>query len=521
MITRREFTRRLCMAGAALAAAPATAQLSRAAERQAAPNILLIVSEDNGPQLGCYGDPYVKTPRLDALAAQGVRFNAAYVSQAGCSPSRSSILTGLYPHQNGQIGLATWGFRMYREDTPTLPRCLKEAGYRTARIGKLHVNPETAFPYDMVEIPTGNFERKNLGDYAKYAEAFFKADDQPFFLQISYPDAHDPFLPQVDGMPKQPLTGKDVKSLPQFGIDPPELRQIVADYYNCMSRLDSLVGDLLAALDRSGKAENTLVIYLGDHGPDLLRGKRTCYEGGTHIPLIMRWAGKTQPQVREEFVSTIDLMPTLLAVSGAAPVEGLPGQSLLPLLTGDKPEWRRHLFTEFHTHATVANFFPQRAVRDARYKLIENLLPDEVNPDSEKIDREFPFVAAAVAAAAPEVRSAYHLMQKPPRYELYDLQTDPFEFRNLAGAAEQATAFADLKERLAAWREQTQDPLLSATNLQRLKAEVYSVKTKAAGKELGWGYPDYFFGREPAPKSSAAPAPKKSSKKKKKKDQEE
>jgi N-sulfoglucosamine sulfohydrolase len=473
------------------------------------PNILLIISEDNGPELGCYGDNYARTPNLDRLAASGVRFQHAYITQAGCSQSRASILTGLYPHQHGQIGLATWGFRMYRADTPNVPRCLKAAGYRTGRIGKLHVNPETAFPYDMEEIPSGNYARRDLGAYAKYAEAFFKAGDTPFFLHVNYPDAHDPFLAQVDGLPKQPLTGKDVKSLPYFGIDPPELRQLVADYYNCISRLDSLVGDLLAALDRSGKADNTLVIYLGDHGPDLLRGKRSSYEGGTRVPLIVRWPGKARPQVLGELVSSIDIMPTLLAVSGAARVPNLPGQSLVPLLAGEKPAWRRHLFTEFHTHATVANFFPQRAVRDSRYKLIENLLPDEVNPDAEKIHKELPFAAAAIAAAAPEVRHAYQLQQRPPRYELYDLQADPFEFRNLADLPGHTAIFAELKQHLATWREQTQDPLLNPANLQRLRAEVYSVKKKAEGKALDWGYPDYFFGREPVRQTDPEPAGKK------------
>jgi N-sulfoglucosamine sulfohydrolase len=493
---------------------------SGAPKPAARPNIILIVSEDNGPDFGCYGDPYVKTPNLDRLASEGVLFRNAYVTQAGCSQSRSSMLTGLYPHQNGQLGLATWGFRMYREDTPNIPRSLRATGYRTGRIGKLHVNPESAFPYDMEEIPSGNFARKNLADYAKYAEIFFKADAKPFFLHINYPDAHDPFLTQVDGLPKQPLTGKDVKSLPYFGIDPPELRQLVADYYNCISRLDSLVGDLLAALDRAGKADNTLIIYLGDHGPDLLRGKRSCYEGGTRVPLVVRWPGTARPQVRSEFVSTVDFMPTILEVSGTAPLSGLPGQSLVPLLTGEKPVWRDHLFTEFHTHAARANFFPQRAVRGERYKLIDNLLPDEANPDMEKIDKEFPFVAAAVAAAAPEVHNAYRLQQKPPRYELYDLQADPYEFRNLTSSAGHAAILADLKQQLANWREQTQDPLLNPTNLTRLKAEVYAVGSKAEGKQLTWGYPFYFFGKEPVARKDTVRATEKPAKKKKKRKKE-
>jgi len=172
------------------------------------PNVLLIVSEDNGPELGCYGDPYVQTPNLDRLAADGVRFTRAYVAQAGCSQSRAAYLTGLYPHQNGQIGLATWGFRMYRKDTPNIVSSLKQEGYRTGIIGKLHINPAEAFPFDFKEIPTANFGRKNLGDYAKFARQFITSGAGPFFLSVNYPDAHSPWLKQVEGLPKVPLEAR-------------------------------------------------------------------------------------------------------------------------------------------------------------------------------------------------------------------------------------------------------------------------------------------------------------------------
>ena len=124
------------------------------------PNILLIVSEDNGPELGCYGQPYVETPVLDQLATNGIRFERAYVPQAGCSQSRAALMTGLYPHQNGQIGLATWKFGLYDGGTPNLVRSLKGAGYRTGIIGKLHINPKEAFPFDFRAISTSNFARK-------------------------------------------------------------------------------------------------------------------------------------------------------------------------------------------------------------------------------------------------------------------------------------------------------------------------------------------------------------------------
>lgn len=459
------------------------------------PNILLIVSEDNGPELGCYGDPYAQTPNLDQLAAEGVRFDQAFVAQAGCSQSRSAYLTGLYPHQNGQIGLATWGYRMYREDTPNIPRSLKAAGYRTGIIGKLHINPEEAFPFDMHEIKSANFARENLGDYAKFAGAFICADDRPFFLCVNYPDAHGPWLKQVDGLPKDPLEPDEVQAFAYLGIDPPPMREAIANHYNCMGRLDSLVGDLLAALERSGRADNTLVVYFGDHGADFLRGKRTSYEGGVRIPLIVRWPRQAKSgQVREELVSTVDLMPTLLAIAGAEPVSGLPGRSLMPLLRDESNDWREYLFTEFHTHAAKNNFYPQRTVRNNRYKLIENLLPGQVNPGYEFTNDRFEGVWAAIEAAPDMVRAAYHRMHCPPRFELYDLQSDPYEFRNLADSAAHAAVYEELKQCLAAWREQTADPLLDSTNLARLKAEVDSMKSKKAAKKQAWGYPDYFFG---------------------------
>jgi N-sulfoglucosamine sulfohydrolase len=396
-------TRRMPFAPLALAAFSLAAA---AAAGATPPNVLLIVSEDNGPELGCYGDPYARTPHLDRLAAGGVRFTRAYVTQAGCSQSRASIMTGLYPHQHGQLGLATWGFRLYREDTPNVVRSLKAAGYRTGILGKLHINPESAFPFDFQAMPGGNFARRDLAGYAQHAEAFFREAAAPFFLSVNYPEAHRPWLRQVDGLPAQPLGPDDVRPMPFLGVDEPRLRGLVADYYNSLARLDALVGDLLAALQRSGRAENTIVVYLGDHGADMLRGKRTSYEGGVRIPLIVRWpAAARAGQVRDELVSTVDLMPTLLAAAGVAPVGGLPGRSLLPLLRGERPAWRPYLFTEYHTHAAQENFYPQRTVRDDRFKLIENLLPGEVNPGHAfTLDHLEADLRGAIAAATPHTR---------------------------------------------------------------------------------------------------------------------
>jgi len=437
------------------------------------PNILFIVSEDNGPELGCYGAP-VETPNLDKLAEEGVLFKQAYVSQSGCSQSRATFLTGLYPHQNGQIGLATWKYQMYNSETPNVPKSLKMAGYRTGIIGKLHVNPEFAFPFDYISpshpIHDSNFKRKNMAGYAADAKEFINSSDQPFYLQVNYPDAHAPFLKQVDGLPQKPLTAEDVEPLPYMEASNEKLKEATANYYNCMMRLDTYVGDLLQVLKESGKYNNTLIVYIGDHGADLLRGKRTSYEGGVLIPMIISWPGKgkTNEQL-QEMVSTIDLYPTFLDVAGLKIPKYLPGKSLLPLLQGENTNWRKYLFTEYHTHSNH-NPYPQRTVRDERYKLIYNPISGIVNPgydytlkNTVKITQE-----ELWESVSPQVKEEYRLMKNPPEFELYDLKNDPFEMNNLAEDRDCSEILKSLKKVLFKWQKHTDDPLIDQNKAKRL-----------------------------------------------------
>lgn len=305
----------------------------------------------------------------------------------------------------------------------------------------------------------------------------------------------------MDGLPENPLGPDDVYPLPQFGpgINAPDVRGIVADYYNCMARLDSLVGDLLQALERSGKADKTLVIYLGDHGADMLRGKRTCYEGGVHIPLIMRGSAVAEAgMVCDELVSVADLVPTILKLTGAESLGKLAGESLLPLLKREPVAWRSHLFTEYHTHAATENFYPQRAVRNQRFKLIENLFPGEVNPGyaftMTHTKADFP---AAIARAPESTRLAYERMRQPDRWELYDLDADPLEFTDLSSDPEYAPVLMELQAKLAEWRRQTADPLLDPVILERFKREVNAVPSRdIAGGGGYWTYMDYFVDGE-------------------------
>ncbi len=461
------------------------------------PNVLLITSEDNGPQLSCYGDSYAQTPNLDKLAREGIRFTNAYVTQAGCSPSRASIFTGLYTHQNGQIGLATHHMRLYKDNTPNIFRSLKDAGYLTGIIGKIHVNPESTFPLDYHNKLNG-FKHRDVRQEAELAGKFMKQADNPFLLMVNYKDAHRPFIRQQSGLPEKPLEPNDVEPLPHFGLKTSFLLEQTANYYNCMNRLDAGIGILMDALEKSGHRDNTIVIYLGDHGADILRSKRTSYEGGVKIPLIMSWPKGIQAgQVRHELVSTIDLMPTLLEVCKAKLVKNLPGQSLSSIFKGLIDDtWRKYLFTEYHLHSGH-NFYPQRTIRNHRFKLILNLMHGQVNPGYDFTNNRFfeQGEIEQVLEQSPEyIRDVYKILHTAPEYELYDLHADPSEFHNLAERPEYKTVLHELQDELLNWRKQTNDPLLSQANLQKLKAEVDECwKTGKYIRRKHWEYPEYFF----------------------------
>ena len=467
------------------------------------PNILLLVSEDNGHELGCYGTPDVRTPRLDRLAAEGCRFANAYIPHAVCSASRAAFLTGLYPFQNGQIGLATHRYSMFR-NWDNLPSILKTHGYRTGLMGKLHVNPESAFPFDFRwnESKANSFGSRNVRRVADVAGQFFRETQQPFFLALNFSDAHFPVLRQQNGLPEKPLSGRDISGpLPFIGADSPRLRQGTADYYNCLMRLDSGVGMVLDELEKAGKKNETLVIYIGDHGAQFSRGKATCYEGGLRIPMIVRWPGRSRPKtVREELVTTIDILPTVIQAAALPARASLPGRSLLSLVADRDVPWRKYLFAE-RTAYHSGSFYPQRAMRDERYKVILNLTPQKPNPVAKTYLTQtgsffiYGANATEIQAAPPHVRQAYDTWRNPPEVELYDLQRDPWEFRNLAGKPELAEVKQRLLKELQRFRQRHGDPLLDTDKLNQLAAEHKKVATTVKGGRYGrgqkWSYLKY------------------------------
>ena len=429
------------------------------------PNVLLITADDLGFQQGCYGDPITPTPNLDALARRGRLFENAYVAQASCSPSRSAIFTGLYPHTNGQIGLANRGFAMHPEMTErTLPGFLHRLGYRTGILGKLHVAPESSFAFDTrISVDT----RDVRATAAKAAE--FLTGAEPFFLMANYSDPHvmgsgprppsEAFPTQYKGIPDLPLRVGEVPPLPFQMIDTDEQLQRVTQYHNAAMRFDTAVGLLLAEVDRAGHADNTIVLFISDHGPPFVRGKTSCYEGGVKVPMIVAWPNVFEAGTRSQaLVSSVDLLPTILDAVGADIPGDLHGRSLRHTL--DPSQHRSYLATEFHFHGT-APFFPRRAIRDARFKLIHNLRAGQTEPHT-RVDGDASLeMARSSKFSGTRIGDAFERAVDPPEFELYDLQSDPWEFDDLAESADHADALHRLQQALLDWREETADPLLA------------------------------------------------------------
>lgn len=458
-----------------LSGAAESAQTGVSASR---PNILLITADDLGMQLGCYGEKQIRTPHLDRLAGEGTLFERAYVTASICSPSRSSILKGLYPHQTGHLGNARGsGSFPIKPGVPNLFAVLKTSGYRVGLLGKLHVEPKEEFAFDLNQLP---FSRE-VKQLAQAAEGFMSLDrDKPFFLMVNYLDPHMPFIAQVSGLPEKPLTPDQVQPPPEFvGWKAPVVPSkdgTLADYYNSVVRMDAGVGLLMEALAKTGRADNTLVIFLSDNGPHFAgRGKGTLHEGGLHVPFIVRWPGHAKPGVRSRaLVSAVDIVPTVAEAAGIQWSGPLAGRSLMPLLQGqnDVP-WRRDLCSEWNSvYPVPPQYAPARSIRDKRYRLIlhlKTLVPGRSPP---KGDKGTPSILSNLPAdAAARLHTAFELFHNPPAVELYDLEEDPQERTNLAGKPEVAEVQKRLMAGLRAWCEQTDDQVINPAIFQKPPAQ--------------------------------------------------
>jgi len=463
--SRRDFLKAVG-AGAVCLALPA--RLSAVDSAEDRPNILWILSEDISPDLGCYGTPAVQTPNLDRLARQGIRFTQAFTTSPVCSASRSAMITGMY-----QTSIGAHHHRSHRDDGYTLPEPVRPITDYFRRAGYFTANVTTAAPGVRGSGKTDfNFNVRGKPfdgtDWAvkrpsNESTASRRKANQPFFAQLSISMTHrGGHWKNLEEKLDNPVDPAAVK-LPPYYPDHPIARRDWATYLNSIQVMDQYVGKILQRLDDEGLAENTLVVFIGDHGRCHVRGKQWLYDGGIHIPLLVRWPGKLKAgQVCDHLVSAIDISATVLKVAGIEPPAHIEGQVFLePAGKGGwKPVKKRDYIIAARDRCdeTIDRI---RCVRTDRYKYIRNFMPDRPYTQKNRYkERSYPVLGLmkelhAQGKVTP-VQALFMASRKPDE-ELYDLQADPYEVHNLAGSQEHQAILKRMRAILQQWIEETGD----------------------------------------------------------------
>ena len=403
------------------------------------PNILYIHSHDTGRYIQPYGYA-VATPRLQHLAEEGVLFRQNFCVNPTCSPSRASLLTGSYPHENGMIGLAHRGFSLNNYEQHVI-HTLRKEGYTTALTGTQHIASPTT---DKTAWQVIGYDRYLDGAEHEQAASFMEnPPKEPFFLSVGFFETHREF-PELINTPDDPRYCLPPAHIP----DIPETRQDIARFKASARILDYKVGVVLDALERSGMAENTLVICTTDHGIAFPRMKCNLHDSGIGTMLIIRGPGGfTDGKVIDGMTSHLDVFPTICDLLNINSPSWLRGTSLLPLVRGEIDEMHDQLFFEVNYHAA---YEPMRAVRTNRWKYIRRfdgrsspVLPNCDDGESKSVLLEHGWRESRV-----------------PEELLFDLFFDPNETNNLIGDVDSQTILKDMRNCLEKWMKETDDPLL-------------------------------------------------------------
>ncbi len=456
-----------------------------AADPSPRPNLLFILTEDQGAQLSFVGTSGIQTPNMDALARSGVYFDRAFVVYPVCSASKAAIYTGLHNHTNGILNntinlhkpasAVTAAERNHllfrtnrvRDEFPTLVERLHAAGYHQGVTSKLHVLPNEKFPY--AEFLARGGAAVDVAAFIARARRLGK----PWHLFYNVGSSHRPY-PNSDTQSIR-VSPAAVK-LPGFLPDTPVIRQDWAEYLAAIEHADAAVGRALDALRDSGDEANTIVVFLGDHGPTFQHGKMTLYDLGLRTPLVIRAPGLRAGVRTDALASTVDLAPTLLDLLGLAPLPRTHGVSLKAVLQGAASHRPREFaFAEISHRGPLPNDgMQERAVTDGRWKLIyrEKIQTGwrQVQADSKdwkawrnrtydetvKSKSRFPDQFRILAEMDPQ-----SLGGEVPALELYDLQADPDEMHNLVAQPKQRAELQRLYAALRQWTVDTADPAVA------------------------------------------------------------
>ncbi len=412
------------------------------------PNVVWIMGEDMGPELGCYGDPNAITPNMDRLAREGARFTNAFTHAPVCAPSRSGLITGRYPTSIGTHHMRS----TLLQPPPMFTEYLKKAGYVVAWPTRTP-HGKTDFNF---ELPKNAFDRTD--DWTK------DIPRRPFFGFFNIATSHESqirapkekFAENVARLKSSERRDPARMKLPAYTPDTPETRHDLANYYDLVTAVDYKVGEVLAALDKAGIADNTVVILSGDHGRGLPRSKRWVYNQGIHVPLLVRWPGKIKPgTVRNDLVCFLDLAPTTLALAGAEIPKELDGQVFLGPQTA--PE-RKYIFAARDRMDEAYDRI--RTVRDDSFQYIRNFHAEL--PFAQRIAYMEAMPTMQVwrkLNAEGKLTRAQKLFFAPskPKEELYEVAADPDEINNLAGNPKYQAKLKELRAAMDEWIAKTRD----------------------------------------------------------------
>ncbi len=463
---------------------------------QAAPVNLLIITVDDmsADSVGAFDCKLPDTtPNIDRLAGQSLSFAHAHMTVGNCMPGRNVMFSGLISHNNKVEGF----YQVKNPSWPHLVDLMKEAGYFTGIRGKVsHSTPYQPYAWD-INLDTlldGTRARikdaQSYGISTAYGITMAKAAGKPFCLSVNVSDPHKPFWSVVKGGGKDPhvpsriFTAGEVP-IPGFLFDDPKVREELALYYSSVRRADDCVGEILKALDSSGQADNTVVMFLSDHGMPLPFAKTQLYHHSTHTPWMVRWPGVTHAGVVDgkHMISAVDMLPTLLDIVGAKHPAQLDGRSFLPLIRGKTQAGRYRIFKEYNENAGASRD-PMRAVQTKRYLYI-------FNPWSNG-ERVFATATTGtvtyrrlVALAKKDKRLAKRLDLYKHRVpeELYEVTNDPDCLNNLVNHAKHQAALPGLRSELEGWMKRTEDPMLEVFKKRKdrtfLEAYVQKVEKEA------------------------------------------
>jgi N-sulfoglucosamine sulfohydrolase len=406
----------------------------------AKPNMVFIVADDcTFRDIGCYGGQ-ARTPHIDKLATQGMRFTRCFQAAPMCSPTRHNIYTGLYPVKSGAWPNHTRAYPHVK----SIVHHLRPLGYRVTQTGKTHINPRTVFPFE-------NFGGGKNPDM-KYIDQLFAETakgGKPFCLFACSNEPHSPWN-KGDASKYPPAKVK----LPPYIVDTPRMREDFSDYLAEITYYDSQVGEIVGLLDRHGLADNTLVMVVSEQGNGFPFAKWTCYDHGLQSAMVVRWPGKVKSgAVTDAMVEYVDVTPTFIDAAAGKAVNGLDGKSFLPVLRGETQTHKQHVFGIMTTRGIIngTDAFAIRSVRGMRYKLILNLNHESKFTNACTKSPAFKSMVAKAATGDATAKRLVHDYHHRPAVELFDLKTDPLEMSNLAGQTDLKKVQINLRAKLEAW----------------------------------------------------------------------